>query len=80
MLALLMLFRPAPRRQFVLLDAEQRCRVMRCARQCPAVGNWVEVSEFSLCWLGQPLPRGGRSVACGHTAAMVAGELKLSQG
>ena len=58
MLALMMLFRPAPRRQFVLLDAEQRCLVMRCARQCPAVGNWVEVSEFSLCWLGQPLPRG----------------------
>ena len=58
MLALLMLFRPAPRRQFVLLDAEQRCLAMRCARQCPAVGNWVEVSEFSLSWLGQPLPRG----------------------
>jgi len=57
MLALLMLFRPAPRRQFVLLDAEQRCRGMRCARQCPAVGNWVEVSEFSLSWLGQPLPQ-----------------------
>lgn len=56
MLALLMLFRPAPRRQFVLLDAEERCLVMRCARQCPAVGNWVEVSEFSLSWLGQPLP------------------------
>ncbi len=56
MLALLMLFRPAPRRQFVLLDAEERCLVMRCARQCPAVGNWVEVSEFSLAWLGQPLP------------------------
>lgn len=56
MLALLMLFRPAPRRQFVLLDAEERCLVMRCARQCPAVGNWVEVSEFSLSWLGKPLP------------------------
>lgn len=57
MLALLMLFRPAPWRQFVLLDAEQRCLVMHCARQCPAVGNWVEVSEFSLTWLGQPLPQ-----------------------
>ncbi len=57
MLALLMRFRPAPRRQFVLLDAEQRCLVMRCARQCPEVGNWVEVREFSLSWLGQPLPQ-----------------------
>lgn len=56
MLALLMLFRPVPRRQFVLLDAEERCLVMRCVRQCPAVGNWVEVSEFSLAWLGKPLP------------------------
>ena len=56
MLALLMLFRRAPRRQFVLLDAEGRCLVMRCVRQCPAVGNWVEVSEFSLDWLGKPLP------------------------
>lgn len=57
MLALMMLFRPAPWRQFVLLDAEQHCLVMRSARQCPEVGNWVEVSEFSLAWLGQPLPQ-----------------------
>lgn len=56
MQTLFRLFRPAPRRQFVLLDAERRCLAMRCARHCPETGRWVEVSEFSLAWLGQPLP------------------------
>ncbi len=56
MLILLNWFRKPPRRQFVLLDADRRCRTMRCCEHCPPNGNWVEVSEFCLSWLGKPLP------------------------
>ena len=56
MLILLNWFRKAPRRQFVLLDAERRCLTMRCSEHCPPAGNWVEVSEFCMSWLGKPLP------------------------
>ena len=60
MLILLNLFRQAPRRQFVLLDAEDRCLTMRFSEHCPQDGRWVEVSEFSLSWLGKPLPSGAK--------------------
>lgn len=56
MLMWLRCLRKAPRRQFVLLDAEGRCLSMRCCQHCPPNGNWVEVSEFCLSWLGKPLP------------------------
>ncbi len=58
MLILLNLLHRAPRRQFVLLDTERRCLTMRCAAHCPQSGDWVEVSEFCLSWLGKPLPPG----------------------
>jgi hypothetical protein len=58
MLMLLEWFRKAPRRQFVLLDAERRCLMMLCTGHCPQNGNWVEVGEFCLSWLGKPLPPG----------------------
>jgi len=57
MLNLLNWFCKPPRRQFVLLDAERRSLAMHCSAHCPLNGNWVEVCEFSLGWLGKPLPR-----------------------
>lgn len=56
MLALLARLLPAPRRHFVLLDAQQRCRALRSCRQIPVGGHWVEVREASPAWLGRPLP------------------------
>lgn len=61
MLFLLSLFNARqPMRHFVLLDTQERCCALRHSREQPNSGNWVEVGETCISWLGHPLPTGAR--------------------
>ncbi len=61
MLFLLGLFSPRqPMKHFILVDAQERCRAIRQSRERPHDGNWIEVREARLSWLGAPLPAEAR--------------------
>ncbi len=47
-------------RSFALLDAAGVCRGLHQGYESPAGGNWVEVTESRLAWIGQPLPGSAR--------------------
>lgn len=49
-----------PLRHFALLDNQGHCRALRQCQDCPSNGNWVEVHESRLAWLGAALPVSAR--------------------
>lgn len=49
-----------PLRHFALLDTKGCCRALRRSREQPLDGNWVEVHESRLAWLGEQLPASAR--------------------
>ncbi|WP_295471481.1 hypothetical protein [uncultured Pseudomonas sp.] len=51
--------RPAPR-HFARLDESGICRAFKHCSHAPQGGEWVEVNEQRLAWLGQPLPASAR--------------------
>ncbi|BBP85399.1 MULTISPECIES: hypothetical protein [Pseudomonas] len=57
MMLLWSLFAPRAKiRCFALLDDKGACRGFHQSAEAPARGNWVEVREPRLSWIGQPLP------------------------
>lgn len=43
-------------RRYALLDSAGLCRAFRECRAAPSQPGWVQVREFCVSWLGQPLP------------------------
>ena len=51
------LFHRPVRHHYALLDEHQCCRMLLTAAQPPQRGNWIQVDEICLGWIGRPLPR-----------------------
>lgn len=54
------LFHRPVRHHYALLDEDQCCRMLLTAVQPPERGNWVQVDEICLGWIGRPLPHQAR--------------------
>ncbi len=51
------LFSRPERHHYALLDENQCCRMLLTAAQPPQNGNWIQVDDIHLSWIGRPLPQ-----------------------